>query len=161
MKFLNDLFIRITDSVSYFVGTPANIIFWLVIVGIWIVLGAVLPNLFTSANFLPTWFTSTGWNFPLNTVTTLIELYIGFLVAAAANRSEKHLRGIIEDTDATVKILEKNIANMQQDLDKTHRLLEKVLGAQSELSDDIGDVSDSVEKHMGLTTEPENTTMTS
>ena len=116
---------RSTDAVSYFVGTPGNIIFWLVILGIWVALGAIFPDLFLKTNFLPAWFTSTSWNFPLNTVTTLLELYIGFLVAAAANRSEKRLHDIVEDTEQTVKILEKNIENMQQDLARIEKLLKK------------------------------------
>jgi hypothetical protein len=44
-----------------------------------------------NANSLPTWFTGTAFNFPLNLVTTVAELFIGFLVAAAANRSERNL----------------------------------------------------------------------
>jgi hypothetical protein len=47
--------------------------------------------------FLPSWFTSNAFDFPLNTVTTLAELYIGFLVAAATNRAERYLVGLIEE----------------------------------------------------------------
>lgn len=122
---MNKKFVAITDTVSYFVGTPGNIIFWIVVVGIWVFLGFSFPSLFLNTNFLPTWFTSTSWNFPLNTVTTLLELYIGFLVAAAANRSEKRLHDIVEDTEQTVKILEKNIENMQGDLARIESLLLK------------------------------------
>jgi hypothetical protein len=45
--------------------------------------------------FLPTWFTSTGYNFPLNLVTTVAELYIGFLVGASSNRSERNLEATL------------------------------------------------------------------
>jgi low affinity Fe/Cu permease len=81
------LFQRVADKVSYAMGTPTNIIIWLLLVGIWICLGPY----FAKHSFLPTWFTSNGFNFPLNTVTTIAELYIGFLVGASANRSERNL----------------------------------------------------------------------
>jgi hypothetical protein len=45
-----------------------------------------------NANFRPAWFTGTTFNFPLNLFTTVAELFIGFLVAAAANRSERNLQ---------------------------------------------------------------------
>ncbi len=44
-----------------------------------------------NATFLPRWFTGTAFNFPLNLVTTVAELYIGFLVGASSNRSERNL----------------------------------------------------------------------
>ena len=44
-----------------------------------------------SGTWLPAWFTSQAFNFPLNLVTTVAELFIGFLVAAASNRSERNL----------------------------------------------------------------------
>jgi len=44
-----------------------------------------------AGTFLPGWFTSQGFNFPLNLITTVAELFIGFLVAAASNRSERNL----------------------------------------------------------------------
>jgi hypothetical protein len=39
----------------------------------------------------PAWFTSFGFNFPLNLETTVAELYMGFLVGASSNRSERNL----------------------------------------------------------------------
>ena len=41
------------------------------------------------------WFTFTGFNFPLNLVTTVAELYIGFLVGASSNRSERNLEATL------------------------------------------------------------------
>jgi hypothetical protein len=81
MKRLNDRFLKIADFVSFGMGTPTNIIFWVLAVVIWFILGATRSSLFLHGSFLPDWFTSTAWNFPLNTITTLAELYIGFLVA--------------------------------------------------------------------------------
>ena len=85
------LFQRLADKVSYGMGTPANIIVWILLVGGWIALGPYFAN----HNFLPAWFTSNGFNFPLNTVTTIAELYIGFLVGASSNRSERNLEATL------------------------------------------------------------------
>jgi low affinity Fe/Cu permease len=84
-------FERVADYVSAAMGRPANIIVWVILVAAWTALGpylAVHP-------FLPAWAVSTGWNFPLNLVTTVAELFIGFLVAAASNRSERNLASAI------------------------------------------------------------------
>jgi low affinity Fe/Cu permease len=83
-------FERLADYVSAAMGRPTNIMIWLVLVVAWTVLfasGLVNP----AGTFLPGWFTSQGFNFPLNLVTTVAELFIGFLVAAASNRSERNL----------------------------------------------------------------------
>ena len=114
MKWINDKFLRIADFVSFGMGTPTNIIFWILAVLIWFYLGVTRPALFTHANFLPDWFTSTAWNFPLNTITTLAELYIGFLVAAATNRAERELRKIIEEIRGTVDEVKKINANQDK-----------------------------------------------
>jgi len=81
------LFQRIADRVSFLMGTPTNITIWIIAVGAWIALGPVVAQ----HNFMPAWFTSNSFNFPLNTVTTIAELYIGFLVGASSNRSERNL----------------------------------------------------------------------
>lgn len=130
MKKLNDWFIGIADKVSFGMGSPTNIIFWILMVLIWIALGALNPLLFTNGSFLPSWFTSTGWNFPLNTITTLAELYIGFLVAAATNRAERELRKIIEHTENVVDSMDeqekKIVALEQQILDMENKIIDKL-----------------------------------
>lgn len=88
---LNEKFVDLADFVSYAMGTPLNILFWITAVVVWISLGPQIAK----HNFMPEWFTSNAFNFPLNTVTTLAELYIGFLVAAASNRSERHLKDVL------------------------------------------------------------------
>src|SRR6185437_5245574 len=104
-KSFNERFVDFADKVSYGIGTPLNIGFWIFAVIVWFVLFASIPSL-ANKNFMPAWFTSTSFNFPLNTVTTLMELYIGFLVAAATNRAQRaltqllnHLLHIIESQD--------------------------------------------------------------
>ena len=83
-------FERIADYVSAAMGRPTNIVVWLVLVIAWT--GLFAGHLVNPAGtFLPAWFTSQGFNFPLNLVTTVAELFIGFLVAAASNRSERNL----------------------------------------------------------------------
>jgi low affinity Fe/Cu permease len=105
------VFDRTADYVSAAMGRPANIVVWLVLVGGWTLVfatGIVSAN----ANFLPGWFTGTAFNFPLNLVTTVAELFIGFLVAAASNRSERNL----ELTLAAIAAQEQQIEDVQAKL---------------------------------------------
>jgi low affinity Fe/Cu permease len=88
------LFQRAADKVSYAMGTPLNIGIWIVIVVGWTLLFA-LHIVNARGTFLPAWFTSTGYNFPLNLMTTVAELYIGFLVGASSNRSERNLEATL------------------------------------------------------------------
>ncbi|MGP8159891.1 MAG: hypothetical protein ACLQGJ_01525 [Candidatus Dormibacteria bacterium] len=111
------LFQRIADRVSYGMGTPTNIGVWIAIVVGWTLLFA-LHIVAPSGSFLPTWFTSTGFNFPLNLVTTVAELYIGFLVGASSNRSERHL----EDTLAHLGTQEQQISDVEGRLSATLEL---------------------------------------
>lgn len=117
MKWLNEKFIKVADAVSFGMGTPTNIFFWVVAVVVWFGLGIAKSQLFEQGNFLPAWFTSTAWNFPLNTITTLAELYIGFLVAAATNRAERKLREIIVGIKTTVEKVEKINSKQNEILD--------------------------------------------
>ena len=105
------VFDRTADYVSAAMGRPANIMIWLVLVGGWTFLFAA-HIVSANANFLPRWFTGTAFNFPLNLVTTVAELFIGFLVAAAANRSERNL----ELTLAAIAEQEEQIEDVQAKL---------------------------------------------
>lgn len=133
MKWLNDRFIKIADSVSFGMGTPTNIFFWILAVAIWIALGALRPGLFIEGSFLPKWFTSNAWNFPLNTITTLAELYIGFLVAAATNRAERELKDIIFGMKETIEKVERINANQNKILDLLVEYQKKELHQESEV----------------------------
>jgi hypothetical protein len=114
------LFQRVADKVSYGMGTPLNIAIWVVLVVGWTLLFLVDRNPHVqSGSFMPAWFTSTGYNFPLNLVTTVAELYIGFLVGAASNRSERNL----EDTLAQIETLENKLATLiQENTDLTNEV---------------------------------------
>ena len=117
------LFQRIADRVSFLMGTPGNIIFWLIIVVAWTAIfafGIVGPN----AQILPSWFTGPAFNFPLNLVTTVAELFIGFLVGAASNRSERHL----ENTLSRIEELEQSLAEaINQNTEITREVKEDTL----------------------------------
>lgn len=146
------LFERIADRVSYGMGTPANILVWIVLVGGWIAAGPY----FADHDFLPAWFTSNGFNFPLNTVTTIAELYIGFLVGAASNRSERNLHRTlrslaaqgekIEAQEAAISAQETQIAAVEESLraeiatnteltQQVHTLVTLVHGLVAQLAD--------------------------
>jgi low affinity Fe/Cu permease len=105
------IFNRTADYVSAAMGRPTNIMVWLVLVVGWTLLFAA-HIVSANANFLPGWFTGTAFNFPLNLITTVAELFIGFLVAAAANRSERNL----ELTLAAIANQEKHIEDVETKL---------------------------------------------
>ena len=127
MKSLNEKFLKLADAVSFGMGTPTNIIFWILAVAVWFWLGATRQNLFQDGSFLPTWFTSPAWNFPLNTITTLAELYIGFLVAAATNRAERELKKIIIHIKSTLEKVESINQNQNKILELLVKYQEKEL----------------------------------
>ena len=75
-------------------GTPLNISIWVLVVLGWTLIFA-LHIVGAHATFLPGWFTGTALYFPLNLVTTVAELYFGFLVGASSNRSERNLEATL------------------------------------------------------------------
>ena len=89
------MFQRAADWTSAAMGRPANIMIWLVAVIVWTLTFALGGPHIASGDWLPAWFTSQGFNFPLNLVTTVAELFIGFLVGAASNRSERNLEATL------------------------------------------------------------------
>jgi low affinity Fe/Cu permease len=122
-----NFFDKVADWVSFAMGRPKNIIFWLVLVLGWTLIFAT-HIVSATANFMPAWFTGQSYNFPLNIVTTVAELFIGFLVAAAANRSEKALSTIINhiltETDEIDSLLKENTDLTRQVHATTARLTE-------------------------------------
>jgi cell shape-determining protein MreC len=117
------LFQRIADKVSYGMGTPLNIFIWVVLVVGWVLIFAVdRSKSVQSGSFMPAWFTSTGFNFPLNLVTTVAELYIGFLVGASSNRSERNLEatlGRMSAQELQIKAQELQINDVENKLSAT------------------------------------------
>jgi low affinity Fe/Cu permease len=108
-------FQRIADKVSYAMGTPLNIGIWVLLVVGWTIAGPYVAH----HNFLPGWFISTGYNFPLNLITTVAELYIGFLVGASSNRSERNLEatlGRMSRQEEQIKAQEAQIRDVENRL---------------------------------------------
>jgi len=115
-------FVQIADRVSYAMGTWQNIVVWIVLVGTWF---ALLPYL-ANHSVLPAWFTSNNFNFPLNTVTTIAELYIGFLVGASTNRTERHNRSQADRMEELEKLIHKELKRNTEITDDAHAIAEHV-----------------------------------
>lgn len=115
-------FQRVADRVSYLMGTPGNIILWIIGVGTWIALGPEIAK----SNFLPDWFTSNSFNFPLNTVTTIAELYIGFLVGASSNRSERNLEATLGRIGAQEKQIQDVETKLARSLEVNTQLTKEI-----------------------------------
>jgi low affinity Fe/Cu permease len=108
------MFERAAGWTSAAMGKPTNIIIWFVLVAGWTLMFAFGGSHIASGKWLPAWFTSLGFNFPLNLITTVAELFIGFLVAAASNRSERNL----ETTLARISDQDENINDVELKLSK-------------------------------------------
>src|SRR5271168_2090362 len=111
-------FDRFADWVSEAMGRPLNIAFWFVLIVGWTLLFALGGPRLASGNWLPAWFTSQGFNFPLNLITTVAELFIGFLVATAANRAQNALTALldkIEIQEHQIGATEANIVRLIQE----------------------------------------------
>jgi low affinity Fe/Cu permease len=135
------VFDRTADYVSAAMGRPTNIMIWFVLVGGWTLVFAT--NIVSAnANFLPAWFTGTAFNFPLNLVTTVAELFIGFLVAAAANRSERNL----ELTLAAIAEQEEHIEDVQAKLSEE-------LASNTALTQQIHDLTSQIHVLLTQTTD--------
>jgi uncharacterized membrane protein len=115
-------FVLIADRVSYAMGTWQNIVVWIILVGTWFALGPYLAN----HSVLPAWFTSNNFNFPLNTVTTIAELYIGFLVGASTNRTERHNRNQADRMEALENLIHNELKRNTEITDNAHTIAEQV-----------------------------------
>ncbi len=105
-------FDRFADWVSEAMGRPLNIAFWFVLVVTWTLIFALGGPKLSSGSWLPTWFTSQGYNFPLNLITTVAELFIGFLVATAANRAQNALTALLDKIDMQEEQIEATETNI-------------------------------------------------
>lgn len=124
-------FLRFANWISQVMGEPPNIIFWFILVTIWTCIFAFGGPKLASGSWLPAWFTSQGFNFPLNLVTTVAELFIGFLVAAAANRAQDALTNLILHIKQVLDndvVLEKQIIANDKSVDYQLSIIAKHLG---------------------------------
>jgi low affinity Fe/Cu permease len=123
-------FLKAANWVSEAMGRPTNIVFWFILVVIWTGIFAFGGPHLAGGSWLPAWFTSQGFNFPLNLITTVAELFIGFLVAAAANRSQEALTDLIlhikQALDNDV-VLEQQIIDNDNHVDYQLRVIAKHL----------------------------------
>lgn len=103
---MKSFFQKLADGLSYVLTTWQNFIVWVLLIAAWIIAGPWVA----SHNFLPGWFTSNAFNFPLNTVTTLAELYIGFLLGVNAARIQKQ-------QDEHSAYMQQEIDHMKNELD--------------------------------------------
>lgn len=137
------LFLRFANWVSESMGRPTNIGFWFVLVVAWTLIFAIGGHHLASGKWLPSWFTSTGYNFPLNLITTVAELFIGFLVAAAANRAQDaltvllvHIRATVERDARTERELQTAIAENTELTRQVHDL-QVAMSHQTALIEDV------------------------
>jgi hypothetical protein len=129
-------FQRACEWISAAQGSPANIAFWLLLVTVWV--GIFWAHLVSAAGtFLPAWFTGQGFNFPLNLVTTVAELFIGFLVATAGNRAQSALSLLIDGVKTGIDTTE---AVSQQ----THDLVQQNIA----LTREVRDLARAVHEHV-------------
>lgn len=92
-KSLNDRFTDIADVVSEKMGRWWITLTSIVLVVLWLASG-------------PLFHFSDTWQLIVNTPTTIIEMWIGFLLAAAANRAEKHNRQLQEHQGTLLEKIE-------------------------------------------------------
>ena len=76
---------------------------WVSVVSAILIIGWTLYCIGTQG---PGWWYGTFYNLPLNLVTTVIELFVGFLIAAAANRVEKRNKELQEIQVSILKHIE-------------------------------------------------------
>jgi low affinity Fe/Cu permease len=138
-----NLFLRFANWVSEAMGRPTNIAFWFVAVVVWTLIFALGGPHLASGTWLPAWFTSTGYDFPLNLITTVAELFIGFLVAAAANRAQDaltvllaHIRATVE-RDSTIEQGLRDAIAENTELTKQVHDLQVAMSQQTALLDEI------------------------
>lgn len=134
------VFLRIADKVSDAMGRPTNIIIWLLAVIGWTLMFALSKSL-AKGTFLPSWFTSEGYNFPLNLITTVAELFIGFLVAAATNRVERandRVMARMEAMEAILLLELRDNTSLTQQVKANTDLLEEIHRQVAALSSDGG-----------------------
>ena len=155
-----DAFLRFANWVSEAMGRPTNIIFWFIAVLAWVFVFAFGGPHLASGNWLPHWFTSTGFNFPLNLITTVAELFIGFLVAAAANRSQTalsallgHIRAGVE-RDVTMETQIIDVEDHLTELLKENTELTKVVAANTASINELEAHLRALCAHFGVSADP-------
>ena len=141
-------FLKFANWVSEAMGRPTNIAFWFVLVVAWTLVFALGGHHLASGTWLPAWFTSTGFNFPLNLITTVAELFIGFLVAAAANRAQDALTVLLAHIRATVERDTTIASDLQTAIAENTELTKQVHELQVTMSHQTA-LLDEIHRHLG------------
>jgi hypothetical protein len=89
---------------------------------------------------MPSWFTSNNFNFPLNTVTTIAELYIGFLVGASTNRTERHNRQQADRMEDLEKVIQAELQRNTSATVDAHAIAEHIKAQEPLLQETRDDV---------------------
>jgi low affinity Fe/Cu permease len=132
-------FDRFADWVSEAMGRPLNIAFWFVLVVTWTLIFALGGHKLSDGSWLPAWFTSQGYNFPLNLITTVAELFIGFLVATAANRSQNALTDLLDKID-----------RQEEQIEATEATIVTLINENTDLTSEIHVLTTQVAKNAAL-----------
>jgi low affinity Fe/Cu permease len=143
-----DAFLRVANWVSEAMGRPGNIAFWFVLVVAWTLVFALGGRHLASGTWLPSWFTSTGYNFPLNLITTVAELFIGFLVAAAANRAQDALTELLAHIRSTVEREAAIEDRLKLAIDENTELTKQIHDLQVTMSQQTA-LLDEIHRHLG------------
>jgi hypothetical protein len=134
-KSFDERFTDVADVVSEGMGR-----WWVSIVSAILIIGWTVYCMVTQG---PGWWYGTFYNLPLNLVTTVAELFIGFLIAAAANRVEKrngdlqgvqvailkHVERLVADGDVELRELEEEVKQEK----KTKMLIDHLNDQDEEL----------------------------
>ena len=132
---LDERFTDLADIISEGMGR-----WWVSVVSAILIIGWTFYCLATQGHG---WWYGTFYNLPLNLVTTVIELFVGFLIAAAANRVEKrnkelqetqiailtHIEQLTNSDDKKIKQIEHEVKQEE----KTQMLMEHLDMQDAEL----------------------------
>ena len=144
-------FDRFADWVSEAMGRPLNIVFWLILVIAWTLIFALGGHRLSTGSWLPAWFTSQGFNFPLNLITTVAELFIGFLVATAANRAQNALTALLDKIDSQEEQIEATESNIVSLIKENTELTTQIHALTTEVAKNAALIVE-VHKHVSALT---------
>jgi low affinity Fe/Cu permease len=145
-------FDRFADWVSEAMGRPLNIAFWFVLIVAWTLVFALGGQKLSSGSWLPSWFTSQGYNFPLNLITTVAELFIGFLVATAANRAQNALTALLDKIDMQEVQIEATEANIVRLIEENSEIISDIHALTTQVAKDTALINE-VHRHVSALTE--------
>jgi low affinity Fe/Cu permease len=144
-------FDRFADWVSEAMGRPLNIAFWFVLILVWTLIFALGGPELSSGSWLPSWFTSQGYNFPLNLITTVAELFIGFLVATAANRAQNALTALLDKIDTQEQQIEATEANIVRLIEENTEIISDIHSLTTQVAKDTALIIE-VHRHVSALT---------